>query len=172
MAYAEKRGRGPAPWRVKYKLADGIEASEPGFETKATALAWGRDQEAKVRSGQRTDPKAGKILLRVWAERWTSAQDVGPSTTNNREYLLRRFILPQWGGRELDSLTGEEITTWERAVPAKLGVSRRTASDARSLLCTMLGDAAAAKPPLIPHNPALRPRNRGRRTGRKLERSP
>ena len=32
--------------------------------------------------------------------------------------------------------------------------------------------AAAAKPPLIPYNPALRPRNRGRRTGRKLDRAP
>lgn len=33
-------------------------------------------------------------------------------------------------------------------------------------------DAAAAKPPLIPFNPAVRPRNRGRRTGRKLDRAP
>ena len=37
---------------------------------------------------------------------------------------------------------------------------------------TILGDAAAARPPLIPFNPAVRPRNRGRRTGRKLDRSP
>jgi hypothetical protein len=56
--------------------------------------------------------------------------------------------------------------------PARPGVSRRAARDARSLLCTILGDAAAAKPPLIPYNPALRPRNRGRRTGRKLDRAP
>ena len=46
------------------------------------------------------------------------------------------------------------------------------ARDARAVLCTMLGDAAAAKPPLIPYNPAIRPRNRGRRTGRKLDRGP
>lgn len=36
----------------------------------------------------------------------------------------------------------------------------------------MLGDAAAAKPPLLKYNPALRQRNRGRRTGRKLALSP
>jgi integrase len=29
-----------------------------------------------------------------------------------------------------------------------------------------------ARPPLIPYNPALRPRNRGRKTGRRLERDP
>jgi hypothetical protein len=46
MAYAEKRGKGPAPWRVKYRLPSGIETSESGFETKAGALTWGRDQEA------------------------------------------------------------------------------------------------------------------------------
>jgi hypothetical protein len=26
MAYAEKRGKGPTPWRVKYKLPSGLEA--------------------------------------------------------------------------------------------------------------------------------------------------
>lgn len=60
----------------------------------------------------------------------------------------------------------------ENRLPGRTGISRRTAGDARGLLCTILGDAAAAKPPLIPYNPALRPRNRGRRTGRRLERTP
>src|SRR5258708_2790651 len=59
----------------------------------------------------------------------------------------------------------------ERA-SARARISRRPARDARSLLCTILGDAADARPPLIPYNPALRPRNRGRRTGRRLERGP
>jgi len=52
------------------------------------------------------------------------------------------------------------------------GVSRRTARDARGLLHTILGDAAAARPALIPFNPAVRPRYRGRKMGRRLERSP
>jgi hypothetical protein len=32
VAYAEKRGKGPRPWRVKYKVPGG-EANESGFET-------------------------------------------------------------------------------------------------------------------------------------------
>ena len=36
----------------------------------------------------------------------------------------------------------------------------------------ILGDAAMAKPSLIPFNPTVRARNRGRRTGRGLDRSP
>lgn len=39
MAYAEKRGKGKRPWRVKYKLPSGTDASESGFETKSGALA-------------------------------------------------------------------------------------------------------------------------------------
>jgi len=138
MAYAEKRGKGPRPWRMKYKVPGG-EASQSGFETKQAVLGWGRDQEAKVRAGTWTDPG--------------------------------RFIRPYWGKRTLNSLTGEEIAGWERKLPAAEGVSRSTAKDARSLLYTILGDAAAARPPLIPFNPAVRPRNRGRRTGRGLDRS-
>jgi integrase len=98
-------------------------------------------------------------------------QDVGLSTVETRAYLIRRFIVPAWAKRELRSLTTEEIIRWEQAIPARTGVSRRVARDARSLLRTILGDAAAVNPPLIADNPALRPRNRGRRTGRGLERS-
>jgi hypothetical protein len=171
MAYAEKRGKGPRPWRVKYKVPGG-EASQSGFETKQAALGWGRDQEAKVRAGTWTDPGAGEITVSDWIGRWTAMHDVGPSTTANREYRIRRFIRLSWGKRPLNSLTGEEIAGWERTLPAAEGVSRSTAKDARSLLHTILGDAAAARPPLIPFNPAVRPRNRGRRTGRGLDRSP
>src|SRR5579859_4933233 len=172
MAYAEKRGRGPAPWRVKYKLPGGMETSESGFETKAAALAWGRDQEARIREGRWTDPNAGKTTVSEWIDRWLAMQDVGLSTAENREYMIRRFLRPAWGASELHALSTEAITKWENSLPARTGISRRTARDARSLLCTILGDAAAAKPPLIPYNPALRPRNRGRRTGRRLERAP
>ncbi len=172
MAYAEKRGECPAPWRVKYKLPSGTEASESGFETKAAALAWGRDQEARIREGRWTDPNAGKTTVSEWIDRWLAMQDVGISTADNREYLIRRFIRPAWGTSVLNSLSTEGITRWENALPAKAGISQRTARAARTLLSTMLGDAAAAKPPLILYNPALRPRNRGRRTGRRLDRSP
>jgi hypothetical protein len=75
MAYAEKRGKGPRPWRVKYKLPDGTEVSESGFETKAAALTWGRDQEARIREGRWTDPNAGKTTVGQWIDRWLSMQD-------------------------------------------------------------------------------------------------
>jgi hypothetical protein len=76
------------------------------------------------------------------------------------------------GATPLSTVTTEAITWWENSLPAREGISRRTATDVRSLLGTILGDAAAHKPPLIPYNPALRPCNRGRKTGRRRQRSP
>jgi hypothetical protein len=67
MAYAEKRGKGPQPWRVKYKLPDGTEASESGFPTKAATLTWGRDQEASIRAGRFSDPDNGKTTVGEWS---------------------------------------------------------------------------------------------------------
>lgn len=171
MAYAEKRGKGPRPWRVKYKIPGG-EASESGFETKQSALDWGRDHEAKVRAGTWMDPSAGEITVSEWIDRWLTVQDVGLNTEENREYHIRRFIRPYWGTRPLNSITGEEIASWERKLPGAERVSRTTAKSARGLFHTILGDAVAAKPPLILFNPAVRPRNRGRRTGRSLDRTP
>ena len=45
-----------------------------------------------------------------WIDRWLPLQDVGISTEENREYLIRRFIRPTWGDSELGSLSTEEIT--------------------------------------------------------------
>jgi hypothetical protein len=127
VAYAEKRGKGPRPWRAKYKLPDGTETGESGFETKAAALAWGRDQEARIRAGRWTDPDAGKVTVGEWIDRWLAIQDVGISTEDSREYLIRRFLRPAWGGTELSALGTEAITKWENALPAQTGVSARTA---------------------------------------------
>ncbi len=146
--------------------------SQPvGFRDQGGRTQLGRDQEARVRTGAWADPAAGEITVTEWIDRWNAVQDVGLSTAYNREYLIRRFLRPYWGARQLNSLTGEEITVWENDLPAAARVSRRTARDARSLLHTILGDAAAGRPALIPFNPAIRPRNRGRRTGRALDRS-
>jgi hypothetical protein len=77
-----------------------------------------------------TDPGAGAITISEWIDRWQAMQDVGPSTEANRKYQIRRFILPYWDKRKLNSLTGEDITVWERhsgrSMAAFTGSLRRT----------------------------------------------
>jgi integrase len=187
MASAEKRGRF---WRVRYKLPDGSVGSESGFETKKAAMEFGRTEEAKARhpellahqsnedehpeekDGLANEPEADGLTVDQWIGTWETTQDVGISTEDTRKYLIKRFIRPRWGSWQLTDITTPEVTKWEKGLPAVEKISPRTAFDARSLLSTILGDAVAARPPLIPYNPALRPRNRGKRTGRRLLRNP
>jgi hypothetical protein len=72
---------------------------------EASSSRLGTDQEAKVRAGTWNDPAAGEITVSEWIERWKATQDVGLSTTENREYLIGRFSVEDLaaglGGRML-----------------------------------------------------------------------
>jgi hypothetical protein len=117
---------------VKYKLPGGAETSESGFEIKAAALAWGRDQEARIREGRWTDLDAGKITVSEWIDRWLAMQDVGISTVETRGYLIRRFIRPAWGESELasdrmrDDLEHALQARWEESLLARAAIDTRS----------------------------------------------
>ena len=55
MAWPERRGSGPRPWRARYLKPDGTTGSQPGFATRKKALEWGNDQEADIRAGRWID---------------------------------------------------------------------------------------------------------------------
>jgi hypothetical protein len=137
MAYAEKRGN---LWRARWRAPDGTLESKPGFTSRKDAESYGRDQEAAIRANTYLDPRAGRITLTDWVNRWFPALDLEPTTLANYRYLIEVHILPVFGDRPLASLTAEEVSTWERGI-AERGYALRTARDARSTLVTVLGDA-------------------------------
>jgi integrase len=163
MAYAEKRGN---LWRARWRSPDGTLESEPGFKTRKAAEDYGRDQEASIRSRTYVDPRSREITLVEWANQWYPALDLELTTLSNYRYLIETHILPVFGPRPLASLTAEEIATWETGL-MRQGYSRRTASDARSMLITVLGDAI---PRYINVNPAERKRGKGRKGLRRIAR--
>ncbi|MFI0350910.1 tyrosine-type recombinase/integrase [Actinomadura sp. 9N407] len=162
MAYAEKRGK---RWRVRYARPDGSTASEPGFDTKQAALAWGEEQEAQIRRHTWYDPRGGAALLADWVELWWSGQDLEATTEAKYRYLIDRHIVPTFGNRPVNTLSSpEEIVAWEKRTRAH-GFSYRTAGDARSLLSTILGDAKDRG--LVGSNAAEKRRGRGRKRTRR-----
>jgi integrase len=172
MAYAEKRGK---HWRVRYKRPDGDWHSESAFETKESALNWGRDQETDIRRNEWRDPRGGEISLKDWIDKWRPAQDLEPRTEDRYDYLINAHLLPEFGDRTLSSFTSpEEIAAWERKITTRRKrnsagrYAQRTAQDARSLLSTILGDAAVRG--LIAANVAARRRGRGRKSRRSAQR--
>ncbi|MFE3452451.1 hypothetical protein ACFXJ8_26355 [Nonomuraea sp. NPDC059194] len=155
MAYPEKRGN---TWRVKHKLPNGKWSSgTSGFPTKQAALDWGRDQEAKIREGTWRDPNAGEIFFNTWAENWLEALDLELSTVENYTYHLRRFAIPAFELKTLNSITEVDVAAWERRI--RTTHSERTAKDARTVLGICLSDAV---PRHIGVNPAARKKTKGR----------
>ena len=108
---------------------------------------------------------------------WVSLLDeIEPTTRAKYKYFVESHILPEFQGRQLGSLTFEEIEAWEKAIPTRISARGRpyahsVASGARALLITILGDAVHAG--RLERNPAERRKGRrgrvrakGRRPGR------
>ena len=160
MAFAEKRGKW---WRVRYKRPDGVLDSASGFPTKESALEWGRDQETDVRRNAWRDPHAGDITLADWIDTdWWPGQDLALRTRGNYRYIIDNYLIPEFGGRPLNTLTSpSEINRWEARLRQRVPA---VATAARGRLATILADAVDEG--LIDINPAIRARRRGRKSAR------
>jgi integrase len=95
---------------------------------------------------------------------------------NRDKYFAEHHILPEFQGRELGSLTFEEIEAWEKDIQTRTSArgtpfAETTARGARNLLSTMLADAVHAHK--IDWNPAERRKGRrGKRVQAKGRRAP
>ncbi|MEU8278164.1 hypothetical protein ACFYOK_37645 [Microbispora bryophytorum] len=166
MGYAQQDGK---YFRAFYTDATGRVRSSrfdnegQRFPTKTKAENWADEQEADIRRKKWKDPRDSGTLFKEWFGRWWPAQDLSLGTRTDYYYLADTYLLPEWGDWPLSDITASEINAWEqrliKAGYARTGVPVR----ARTLLCTILGDAVLEG--LIDNNPALRQRKRGRRTG-------
>ena len=164
MAYAEKRGN---LWRARWRAPDGTLPSKPGFKTRKAAEDYGRDQEAAIRNHTYVDPRASRITLVEWVNKWFPALDLELNTLSTYRYTVEVLILPTFGHRELGSLETEEIAAWEKGL-IRHGYTGGTAREARSTLTTILNDAV---PRYIQLNPASRRRGKGRKGQRRIARA-
>lgn len=114
--------------------------------------------------GSWRDRTGSRMLIEEWIDVWvTMLGDIEPTTKDKYKYFVEFHILPEFQGRQLGSLTFEEIERWEQAIPKRISTRGRpyapsVAFSARSLLRTILSDAVHAKK--IEANPAERRRGR------------
>ena len=147
MAYAEKRGKGEYPWRVKFKRPDGEWDQASGFRTKNDALDHGRDQEAAARAGTWTDPRKAKTPLSAVADMFMTGRAMAPSTAATRRRFLRSYILPEYANTPVGEIKRWDVGTWA----GKLPCAPATASLVVSFLSTLMNAAVDAE--LIRGNP-------------------
>ena len=170
-AYEEtQRGLTRFVWRFegkKYRTESHRERDE--------AFADAQQQITEQMKGTWQDRSGRTLALDKWIGTWKGLIDVGPKTQQKYKYFVEHHILPEFSGRELGSLTFEEIEAWERAIPTRISdrgkpYARSVARGARSLLITILGDAVHAGK--IDHNPAERLKGRRGRVQAKGRRAP
>lgn len=182
MAYAQKRGK---YWTVYVKLATGRYrpySKHPGtgqrWATKKAAVDWGREEESRINAGTWVDPRKGETTWDAWWEQWIAALDVDENTADTYANLYRAHVGPRYGQSAIGKANAAEVDAWLKALRAGTietgppgrrrtrAYSPRTAQAIRTLMKTMLADAAEAA--LIARNPLeiRRSASRGRRVDR------
>ena len=138
-------------WRVRYLDPDGTERNR-SFERKADATAFMNATAAKVDNGTWTDPAAGKITLRHYAEQtYLPALTSEATSIKATESRFRTRILPALGDRTLGQLTAgpSVIRAWAAGLRPELSDSY-----VRTLLATLSAALnAALTDGLITRNP-------------------
>ena len=134
------------------------------YDDPEEARADATTQITELIQGTWRDRSGPRMPLEEWIDVWASMLgDIEPTTLAKYKYFVEGHILPQFQGRQLGSLTFEEIEQWEAGITKRISergrpYARSVAVSARSLLITVLGDAVHAKK--ITSNPAERRRGR------------
>jgi integrase len=107
---------------------------------KSVVRDWAYEQEAKFKRGDLYDPRAGRITLREWHDRWWAARVVEDSTRRTDAGVLRNHVLPRWEDWPLAQIRRLDVQAWIREME-QAGTGAYAIRYAYNLLSTMLGDA-------------------------------
>ncbi|MFP5353497.1 MAG: tyrosine-type recombinase/integrase, partial [Actinomycetota bacterium] len=149
---ATKDGKKRHAWKVRYRDPDRVERART-FTKKTDAENFASSIETDILRGDYVDPRAGKVSLDTWAEKWAAGLSVKPKTKAGYESLLRSRILPTFGKRRLAQIRRSDIQEWLASMLAE-GLSPGRVRQAVIVLRLMLD--AAVDDRLIARNPADR----------------
>ncbi|HET7406914.1 MAG TPA: site-specific integrase [Mycobacteriales bacterium] len=151
MASIQKRPNGS--WRARYKDPSGKERARH-FDRKSDAQRWLDEMTTGLVTGAYVDPRAGRVLLRDYAElRWLTAQvHLRPNTQDLYRMHLKNHVLPAFGGRPLGSLRRPDMKAFVAHLATKLAPA--TVHTVYGVLRSILQSAVDDE--LIPANPCSR----------------
>jgi integrase len=132
------RKRQSGNWQASYKV-DGQSFSLGTFSFKADAQAALAEIEVSVNRGTWISPELSMVTLSEYATEWLeNRHNLSPRTYEHYEYLLRKYILPDLGQRELKEISPPMVRKWHGTHASK---HISTASKAYRLLSTIMKTA-------------------------------
>lgn len=100
-------------WQARYRNRGGQMVAAPEtFTTKGDAAAWLAKAQTEQLLGSFVDPRAGRITLAVFADRFLAERVLADRTAETYRGLLDSHILPDLGGIEMGQLTPGTVRAW------------------------------------------------------------
>lgn len=137
-------------WRARYRDGTGRERTKQ-FARKIDAQRWLTETSHSLAEGKYVDPQAGRITLSVYAREWLSRQVHRPTTAEQMEGVLRRYIDPNLGPLRLAAIQPSDVQRWVKQLsstlaPSTVGVAHRILS---GILKTAVADRRIVSNPCI-----------------------
>lgn len=157
--YAEKRGDGDFPWRVRWPLPPDENntikwPSASGFATEDDAIAYGWAQMTDIARGVWVDPRKAAVPFGEVADAWLRENPKSRKTDEGRRYLLKAVIGPRWRHEPIGEITWYGVKTWAN----NLAIPKSTVDRAVTFMSTILTAAADAN--MLPRGNPLAGRRR------------
>ncbi len=142
-------GRFQASYHAETEERKGRYKAPQTFASRAEANAWLSGIETDMRRGGWIDPVAGTETFGKFATQWLEQRhDIRPSTHDDYLALLKKHLLPAFGGLRLSAVTPSRVRTWNSTL-ARTHPAR--AAKAYRLLRTIMGTAVSDR--LLLQNP-------------------
>lgn len=107
---------------------------------RRVVVAWGVQTEAEIARGVWRDPRAGRITVGEWHERWWAARVVEDETRRGDAGCFKNHILPHWEEWPLGKISRLEVQKWVRRMQQD-GIGPHAIRRSYNLLVSLLGDA-------------------------------
>lgn len=164
MAYIRKLPSGKWQATVRHPSGKRITKTDP---LKRVVAQWATELEASFARGETRDPRAGRITVAEWYERWFAARGVDQNTRDKIRSGWETHCAEKWGSWPMDAITRMEAQQWVRELESKPRARHRgrpagpdappiSAATVHAIVHVMsaLYEAAMAEhPPIVVTNP-------------------
>lgn len=114
-------------WQARYDHPTTGREITSLWATKAEAEREIVKQEGAKQSGSWLDPKAGQVTVEKYAlETWLPAQSINGRSLTEYRGALRRYLIPEWGTRQIQSIKPSEAGAWQQLLTSKYELSGST----------------------------------------------
>ena len=119
------------------------------FETHTDAETFLSTVRADIVRGSWSPPKATPLTFGDYAERWLSQRELKPRTFAQYRTMLDKFLLPEFGERDLAAITAADVRSWFARVQTGKVYRGHAYGLLRSIMRTAVDDGLIQASPCV-----------------------